>query len=1097
MAHAPASLRLRLRLRLLGPAAWAADGEHWHTLPRKDAALLARLALDGRQPRTPLAAWLWPAVPLPRAHANLRQRLFRLRQAAGPLVDEGDDGLQLAAQVSCDLARDDASFDAPLLAGLTPEDDAVQEWLDDARRRWLARRADLMSGLAARHEAAGALAQALALTEQLLVLEPLLEHAWRRLMRLHFLRGDRAAAVASFERCERVLRDELGLRPSPETQALLARVETLVAPLPPVPAPALPPSLLRPPRRVGRLAEWRALGDTWQQGRAWLLVGEAGQGKSRLLADLAAAQPGVLAVAALPGDSAVPYALLLRLLRRLAAAPGATNVWPDGSARQELARLLPELGPAPAAPGLEVLLHAALQAVFVRAAQQGWTAVLVDDFQHADAASSAVLLAAACSGEALRWGLAMRPGEAALPGGLQPIVLGPLDDSAAAELIGSLGLQGLPGLQEASLTPLTSRLVHHAAGNPGFLLETLRLLLLDPQAASGASLPLPARMEAALAERLARLSAPALALLRVAAVADGDTAPELVATVLGRPLLALVDAWQEAEAAQLLRRDGRLHDALRAVVLAGLPQALQAPLHERVAFTLQQQGAPAAALARHFQAAGLHAAAGRHARQAADDALRVGRLSERLAWLDRAAQAFDAVELAAEAFEARQAAIDSHRAVHGPDAALAQADALTAAAQLPAQRVALALTRAEVALGAYRLGLARDAAAAAAREAPPGSTEALRAGLLLAAARAMLGDGAALQAELPSLLQRLQAESAPLLCAGLWSHWAVLQHAIGQPAACAQALQRQLAAAQAAGHTTLAAEAQCSLSALHAQAGDVDASLVSAHDAVALQRRMGDTQGACVTQLNEAIALVGLERLSEALGLLDQLEADAALGADIVGIVHELRAEVWWRIGQPARALAALGPVPADDAPLPRRLNHGVVTALCHQSLGEVNLTLVAWQRLLAAAEGARGVGVGLRAQALASVVLPPAAARRLLGTLVDRAAEAGQLPAQGLARLRRSAWAWRAGDLPAALQDARWLQQHAAALRHLYVPGGEWRALVGRVLLAAGMQDEARAWRQSAWQWALTEVRDRLPPGGWATWRAHPAHQPVFGPDG
>lgn len=1077
-----------LHLRLLGPAAWSTDGQRWQPLPRKDAALLARLALEGHQARSPLAAWLWPDVPLPRAHANLRQRLFRLRQAGGTLVHEGDDGLQLARQVSCDLDEDTAAFEAPLLAGLAPEHDAVQVWLEDARRRWLARRADRMSGLAARHESAGALAAALALTEQLLVLEPLLEHAWRRLMRLHFLRGDRAAAVAAFERCEQVLRAELGLRPSPETQALLARVEALAEPVPPVPAPALPPSLLRPPRRVGRVAEWQRMGQAWQQGRGWVLVGEAGLGKTRLLADLAAAQPGVLLVAALPGDTTVPYALLLRLLQQLAAQTDAGALWPEGPARQELARLLPELGPPPAAPGLEVLLHAALLAVFKRAAQRGWAAVLVDDFQHADAASAAVLLAAARNGDGLHWGLAQRPGDAAPPDGLQRITLGPLDDAAAAELIGLLDLP------EAGITPISARLVQHAAGNPGFLLETLRLLLLDPSAANAASLPLPARMEAALSGRLARLSVPALALLRVAAVADGETAPELVATVLGQPLLALADAWQEAEAAQLLRSDGRLHDALRAVVLAGLPKALQAPLHERVAFALQQRGAPAAALARHFVAAGLHDAAARSARQAADDALRVGRLGERLAWLDHAAQAHDAAGHAAEAFEARLAAIDSRRAVAGPDAALAQADALAVAAVQPGQRVALALARAEVALGAYRLAGARDAAGAAAREAPAGSTEALRAGLLLVAARAMLGEGSALQAELPPLQTRLQAESAPLLCASLWNHWAVVQHAIGRPKACGDALQRQWQAAQAAGHTALAADAQCSLSALHVQMGDVEAGLASAREAAALQQRMGDTQGAQVSRVNEAIALVGLERLLDALALLDPLAAGPELGADIVGIAQELRAEIWWRIGQPARALAVLGPPPADDAPLPRRLNHDVVTAMCRQSLGESDRAVRAWQRVLAAAGNARGVGVALRALALASVVLPPAEARRLLADLLVRAEEAGAMPAQGLVRLRRAAWAWRVGEHDAALEDLRWLQQHADAVRHLYVPGGEWRALLHRVLVATGRHDEARAWQQAARQWARVVVQGQLPPGGWPAWCAHPAYQPLFG---
>jgi DNA-binding SARP family transcriptional activator len=1083
------------RLRLLGSAAWARTAGPWQSLSRKDAALLARLALDGPQPRTQIAAWLWPEVSLPRAHANLRQRLFRLRQAAGPIVDETGPELQLTAGLAVDLHGDGSDLHGALLAGTPHADDTVQDWLDDARRRWLAGRADRLSGLAARHEAAGALAPALALTEQLLALEPLLEHAWRRLMRLHYLRGDRAAAVATFERCERVLHDELGLRPSPETQTLLARVETLVAPLPPVPAPALPPSLLRPPRRVGRVAEWQAMGQAWQQGRAWVLVGEAGQGKSRLLADLAVAQPAVLAVAAGPGDATVPYALLLRLLRKLAADARWPAGWPEGPTRQELARLLPELGPPPAAPGLEVLLHAALQAVFVRAAQQGWAGALIDDFQHADAASATVLLAAARSGEALRWGFAQRPGEAALPEGLQRITLGPLDDAAAAELIGTLDLPA------SSLTPLGPRLVQHAAGNPGFLLETLRLLLLDPAAATRPHLPLPARMEAALAERLGRVSAPALALLRVAAVAGGDTTPALVADVLGQPLLALADAWHEAEAAQLLRTDGHLHDALRAVVLAGLPKALQAPLHERAAFALQQRGAPAAALARHFQAAGLQEAAGHSARQAADDALQVGRGAERLAWLVQAAQAFDAAGCSAEAFDARQAAIASRLAVAGPDAALAEADALRAAAVSPQQRVALALARAEVALGAYRLGVAREAAEAAVREARPGSTEQLRAQLLHAAARAMLGEGAglqaALQAELPALLHRLQAESAPLLRATLWSHWAVLQHAIGQPTACVQALQQQVQAARAAGHAALQADAQASLSALLAQTGDAEVSLDSAREAGALQRRLGDTQGACVTNLNQAIVLVGCDRLLDAWTLLDTLEADTPLGADIAGIAHELRAEIWWRAGQPTRALTVLGPPPGSSAALPRRLNHGLLTALCRQTLGDAGAATAAWQQLLAAVGEAQGVGVGLRAQALASVVLPPAAARQLLEQLATRAATAGQVPAQGLVRLRRAACAWRDGDLPAALQDVRWLQQHAAALRHLYVPGGEWRALVGRVLVAAGRHDEARAWHQSAWQWALTEVRDQLPPEGWATWRAHPAHRPLFGDAG
>ena len=44
-------------------------------------------------------------------------------------------------------------------------------------------------------------------------------------MRLHYLRGDRAAAIAAFERFEQRLKDELGTRPSAETIELLATIE--------------------------------------------------------------------------------------------------------------------------------------------------------------------------------------------------------------------------------------------------------------------------------------------------------------------------------------------------------------------------------------------------------------------------------------------------------------------------------------------------------------------------------------------------------------------------------------------------------------------------------------------------------------------------------------------------------------------------------------------------------------------------------------------------------------------------------------------------------------------------------------------------------
>ena len=79
----------------------------------------------------------------------------------------------------------------------------------------------------------------------------------------------------------------------------------------------MPASLLRPPVLVGRQAVWQSMSAAWQQPQPFLLVGDAGQGKSRLLEEFLHQQRGVLTDKAQPGDEASPYAVLGRLLAAL------------------------------------------------------------------------------------------------------------------------------------------------------------------------------------------------------------------------------------------------------------------------------------------------------------------------------------------------------------------------------------------------------------------------------------------------------------------------------------------------------------------------------------------------------------------------------------------------------------------------------------------------------------------------------------------------------------------------------------------------------------------------------------------------------------
>ena len=361
------------QLRLIGRAAVlmsAAGAEH--LLERKDAALLALLALDGPVPRSRVAGLLWPQASAVAARGNLRQRLFRLRAATGRALVQPGATLRLLDDVTLDIAAlhqrlldDPNAGQGDLLAGLDYSDhDELEHWVAQARDRWRATRLGLLAQLASDHESRREIAAALALAQRLLIDEPLLEHAHRRVMRLHYLRGDRAAALAAYERCRSALGEQLGLRPSPETVELARVVEASAAHAPAAPA-LRPVTTLRPPCLVGREAEWQRAGALLAQGGCVRVMGEAGIGKTRFMAERAAASAGeeALECGARAGDARLPYALAARLAHRLFER---WHLPPPGWARAELARIAPlpgDAAPGPLAPGrLAQALAAALDA---------------------------------------------------------------------------------------------------------------------------------------------------------------------------------------------------------------------------------------------------------------------------------------------------------------------------------------------------------------------------------------------------------------------------------------------------------------------------------------------------------------------------------------------------------------------------------------------------------------------------------------------------------------------------------------------------------------------------------------------------------------
>ena len=624
---APAAMRLHL---VDLASATLADGSNSALAPR-DAALLAWLALEGPTPRARLAELLWPESDPGAARNTLRQRLFHLKKHCGELVSGGN-VLRLADAVQHDLAGSGS-----VLGQLRfPDAPALDAWLRDQREQRAGAARQSLELEARALEDAGELAAALPIAEALLRLDVLSEAAHRRVMRLHYLRGDRAAALLAFDRCERSLKDEVGTRPSEETLALLRTVEQ-AHPHTWITGQALPASALRPPKLIGRDAELRELANAWAAGQLFVVTGQAGSGKSRMLDAFAEARDGVLVLRARPGDDKVPLATLDRLVHRLGER------WPGLGAAPAYAHFMswaagPDAGQPPTAQSIAPIVCALLRAAHA----QGLHGLVLDDLQFADDASADTwqeLLASPVLDE-LRFGFASRPeGEiattriAALRARSDAVrlALQPLGTDAVQPFVESLALPGV------DCEAVAAALVRRIGGNPLHLLETIRHALEKHGQLRADRLEAPARVTELLEQRLLALPAEGLLVVRIAAVAGSDFDPELAAAVSRRDVLELADSWHALERQGLLDARGFMHDLIGEAAHRLLPQPIARVLHARVAAHLGGRGASAARLAHHLLSAGDDAAAVPHLAAAARLAWHLGRGRETREAYDRAA----------------------------------------------------------------------------------------------------------------------------------------------------------------------------------------------------------------------------------------------------------------------------------------------------------------------------------------------------------------------------------------------------------------------------------------------------------------------------
>ncbi|HTX82289.1 MAG TPA: BTAD domain-containing putative transcriptional regulator [Streptosporangiaceae bacterium] len=581
-----------LALRVLGE--FAVDGIEPAALGSRKARLalqLLALAQGRAVPSAVLADALWgdtqPASPddqLAVLMSRLRTVLGRDRIAhrdggyllrcdwldaveLGHLVEEIErrstagnmTGAAAAARVALSLLRGDGA--APL-----PGDWAALRLAEidrlAARARLVAASALLEAGdwMAACDAAATALQH-----------DPYDEAALRVLLRGRVLGGQVAAALAAYADTRVRLTEDLGTDPSPETVSLYTAI--LRGEVPTVAAGSADDAM----GLVGRaneLAFLDAIVRGARDGAVNLVVieGEAGIGKTTLLrawaARRAAAGDIVLVANCGPLDRSLPLDALLSalatVLRRLGPEVTADLLADDTPMLAPLLAAAHEPRPQPMLADSMLgpaVFYTALTRVLGRLGARGSLSILVDDAHLAGHALVELLHVIRRAQLTATVVAAVRAGEGErLPGAAQ-IRLDVLDKEAAAELVGA-------GRVDA--------LYARSGGHPLFLTELA-------QQASEAELP--ASLVDSVSARCDELGA-AGATLRTAALIGPELDLDLLAAVVGRPVIALLDDCEQAVGKQFLaEQDGRLsfrHELLRSALAASATAGRAALLHRQV-----------------------------------------------------------------------------------------------------------------------------------------------------------------------------------------------------------------------------------------------------------------------------------------------------------------------------------------------------------------------------------------------------------------------------------------------------------------------------------------------------------------------------------
>ncbi|RKQ87629.1 putative ATPase [Solirubrobacter pauli] len=595
---------------------------------RQGRLLLAYLALNRDRPvrRDELAEALWSGKGTPPAYESLlAPPLSRLRKALGPGVLEGRSELQLVlpedtwidweiahacvreARVSGPDQAWDAAREAVEIAdrGLLPGLEAP--WIDTKRSELADLRVEALEAMARAGAQLGgaALPEAEQAARAAVQSQPFRESARGVLMEVLKARGNVNEALRVYEDIRVLLREELGSSPG---ASLVALHQQLLRDEPAAAEPARPKPVPRSSTLVERDREVHVLDNllaeaTLGEGRAVLIEGPPGIGKSRLLAEFRRRATGegatVLNARAGELEREFPFGVVRQLFEGVVTDP---SVLTGAAAAAGVVFASPENG-VPAGDASFAALHG-LYWLTLNLAAEHPLLLEVDDLHWCDRPSLRFLayLVRRLEGQPVLVTASVRTGDAPTDAALLAEIAndpatahvrpGPLSEEAVGELVAKrLGAEPDDAFRQACHGT--------TGGNPLLVRQLLNALETDqvkPDAAHADVVrAIGSRaVSSSVLLRLARLPGEAASVARAVAVLGESADLPAVAGICGLDEAQVAGAMAALARAEILRPEpppGFVHPLVRDAVYTGLPLGERELLHARAAAVLRERGA--------------------------------------------------------------------------------------------------------------------------------------------------------------------------------------------------------------------------------------------------------------------------------------------------------------------------------------------------------------------------------------------------------------------------------------------------------------------------------------------------------------------------